>query len=385
MKIFDKESHEYADLFPMIEREDLERLKEDIKTHGQLQPVIMLNNKILDGRNRYTACMELGITPKLEEYTGDKPFEYVISTNLKRRHLNESQKAVLSLSVEKEIAKINKQKQIEAAIRGNINRNIESSVVAQIPQPSIINKKDEEKKSSTQASKIMQVSPRYIRDAKKIAKENPEQIELILNGKKTITEVKKEIRVEAIKQQRIEIAENVKKITIKDKYDVIVIDPPWQYAGDNGTSENYDPDGFRSTCPYPTMSKEEIQNIKLPCANNCVLWLWTTNLFLKDSFELLDKWGFQLKSILTWDKEHIATGRWLRSQTEHCILAIKGKPFYNNTKWSTLIREKRTEHSKKPEIFYKMVDETCAGLKLDYFARTNREGWDVYGDEIKNG
>jgi N6-adenosine-specific RNA methylase IME4 len=87
--------------------------------------------------------------------------------------------------------------------------------------------------------------------------------------------------------------------------------------------------------------------------------------------------------MLTWDKEHFGTGRWLRSQTEHCILAIKGKPFYNNTKWGTLIREKRTEHSVKPEIFYKMVDEICTGRKLDYFARKKREGWDVYGDEVK--
>jgi len=97
---------------------------------------------------------------------------------------------------------------------------------------------------------------------------------------------------------------------------------------------------------------------------------------------LLEDWGFELKSILTWDKEHIAIGKWLRSQTEHCILAIKGKPYYNNTKYGTLIREKRTNHSTKPEAFYKMVEEICAGRKLDYFARKPREGWEVYGDEV---
>lgn len=73
-----------------------------------------------------------------------------------------------------------------------------------------------------------------------------------------------------------------------------------------------------------------------------------------------------------------------RNKTEHCLLGIKGKPYFNNTKWTTLISEKRTTHSTKPETFYKMVDEICAGRKLDYFARKKRDGWDVYGDEVTN-
>lgn len=130
------------------------------------------------------------------------------------------------------------------------------------------------------------------------------------------------------------------------------------------------------------MSEQQIREIKLPAEENCVLWLWTTNRFLPESFNLLKEWGFELKSILTWDKQQIGIGRWLRSQTEHCLLAIKGKPYYNNTKYSTLLSEKRTQHSVKPEGFYKMVDEISAGRKLDYFARKKREGWEVYGDEI---
>ena len=61
MKIFDKESHKFADIFPMIEGDGLENLKQDIKEHGQLEPVILFEDKILDGRNRYRACKELGL------------------------------------------------------------------------------------------------------------------------------------------------------------------------------------------------------------------------------------------------------------------------------------------------------------------------------------
>lgn len=79
----------------------------------------------------------------------------------------------------------------------------------------------------------------------------------------------------------------------------------------------------------------------------------------------------------------LAINEWKINAEKIKLTGNKGKPFFNNTKWSTLISEKRTEHSAKPEIFYKMVDEICAGRKLDYFARKKRDGWDVYGDEIK--
>jgi len=97
---------------------------------------------------------------------------------------------------------------------------------------------------------------------------------------------------------------------------------------------------------------------------------------------LLEEWGFTYKSMLTWNKVNIGVGYWLRNVTEHCILAVKGSPVWNNKTVSTLLTEKRTEHSKKPEIFYQMVDEICYGRKLEYFSRTKRDGWSVFGDEV---
>jgi len=254
------------------------------------------------------------------------------------------------------------------------------SPVEKIPQPS--------EKSAVKAGKMFNVNEKYVRDIKKLKEEGrQEEVEKIRAGTKTLQDIKKQDRLEKIQKQREELEKEVlEKPT--GLFDVIVVDPPWRYDGDKYKGQDndlpaYSAEGFRGSAPYITMSLNEIKNIKLPVKEDCVLWLWTTNLFLPDCYELLKEWGFQLKSMLTWDKEHFGTGRWLRSQTEHCILAVKGKPFFNNKKWSTLIREKRTTHSTKPEIFYTMVDEICAGRKLDYFARKKKEGWDVYGDEIK--
>jgi len=166
-----------------------------------------------------------------------------------------------------------------------------------------------------------------------------------------------------------------------NKYRTLLVDPPWEQkmAGKYLTKHRR----IRKI-PYPTLNIEEIK--KLPINNlaeeGCHLWLWTTNTHIRDAYELLEEWGFAPKTILTWDKINIGVGYWLRNKTEHCILAIKGSPIWDNKIWSTLISEKRTTHSTKPEIFYKMVDEICVGRKLDYFARKKRIGWDSFGDEI---
>jgi len=159
----------------------------------------------------------------------------------------------------------------------------------------------------------------------------------------------------------------------KQLYDVVVLDPPWNY----GTE--YNPDTRRVASPYPEMSVEEIKNLTLPTTENCVLWLWTTNAFMHDAFHILEAWGFQPKTILTWVKNRIGVGEWLRGQTEHCILAVKGQPTISLKSQSTVLHAPNKGHSEKPTEFYDFVDSLCVGWKLDYFARKKREGWHVLG------
>ena len=360
--ILKMKAHKFADIFPMIEGNELEVLKNDIKEQGLLNPIITYEDKILDGRNRYKACKEIGFKPNFQEYKGTTPLEFVVSLNLKRRHLTQSQAGVIALSVMPMLEEEAKKRQVT-------HKEGDTYLVAKLPQA----------KSRETASTMFNVSPRYVQEAKKLQTTNPKQLEEVRLGHKNFSEIKKEQRIEKLKLQREELQkETLEKPT--GFYDVIVMDVPWSY---DGGSEAYNSEGNRGQVNYPTMSIEEIRNIKLPARDDCVLWFWTTNKHIFYCRDILESWGFELKSILTWDKEHIGIGRWLRSQTEHCILAVKGKPYFNNTTWSTLISEKRTTHSTKPEIFYKMVDEICAGRKLDYFARNKRKGWDVYGDEIK--
>jgi N6-adenosine-specific RNA methylase IME4/ParB-like chromosome segregation protein Spo0J len=153
-------------------------------------------------------------------------------------------------------------------------------------------------------------------------------------------------------------------------FQVIVADPPWRY--DSGGS-----------LPYPTMDIEEIK--AMPVAqiadDNAILWLWTTNAHLRVAFDVVTAWGFEYRTILTWVKDRMGTGEWLRGQTEHCMLAVRGKPVFLSGNHTTVLEGARREHSRKPEEFYALVAGACPGGKVELFSRHQRQGWQVFGNQ----
>jgi N6-adenosine-specific RNA methylase IME4 len=159
----------------------------------------------------------------------------------------------------------------------------------------------------------------------------------------------------------------------------IVADPPWFYARDDDPSH-------RGACPYPTLTVPEICAMPVAelAAEDAILWLWTTNPNMRRAFEVLDAWGFQERSILTWVKPHFGTGHWLRGQTEHCILAVRGRPAVTLSNQGTVLHARAPErrHSRKPEEFYQLVESLCPGSKLELFCRHLRPGWTAHGDEV---
>ena len=72
-------------------------------------------------------------------------------------------------------------------------------------------------------------------------------------------------------------------------------------------------------------------------------------------------------------------GEWLRGQTEHCILAVRGRPVKTLTNQTTVLHAPRGRHSEKPEEFYRLVESLCPGSKLELFARKQRKGWVTHG------
>ncbi len=94
--------HPLAGIFPMMNAVELAVLADDIEENGQQEPCWLLDGMTLDGRNRRDACKLKGIEPRYEQYIGGNPLAFVISKNLKRRHLNESQRAMVAARIVRE-------------------------------------------------------------------------------------------------------------------------------------------------------------------------------------------------------------------------------------------------------------------------------------------
>ena len=187
----------------------------------------------------------------------------------------------------------------------------------------------------------------------------------------TRTEVLRRVKEEERDKDLQNIKKKIDKTNTKivDKYDVVILDPPWLYG------RIYNPKSSRVASPYPEQTDKEIYDT---CKNffksDCVLWLWTTHQFIWQAKELLDSWGFDYKATLVWNKDTMGMGSWLRMQCEFCLLGIKGNPVFKNTTERDIIIEKRREHSRKPKAFYDLVKKTCYGSIFEYYSREKKEG-----------
>src|SRR5215510_479747 len=88
--------HPLANIFPLLAGEEFDALVADIEASGLCEAVWLYEGQILDGRNRYRACQALGQDCATRDYTGNDPLGFVLSMNLQRRHLDESQRAMIA-------------------------------------------------------------------------------------------------------------------------------------------------------------------------------------------------------------------------------------------------------------------------------------------------
>lgn len=171
------------------------------------------------------------------------------------------------------------------------------------------------------------------------------------------------------------------------RYRTIVADPPWHYDGRPVGGGKPGTFGESQDFPYPTMTLGEIAALPIArlAAKDAVLWLWTTNRYLRDAFTLIDWWGFSYRQTITWGKNNpMPVGSVAPSAAEFLLVARRGHPRTTMVFPSSVIvtaRPPNREHSTKPECFLDWIEKTSPAPRLEMFARRNRLGWDTWGDQ----
>ena len=164
----------------------------------------------------------------------------------------------------------------------------------------------------------------------------------------------------------------------RGKYDVIVVDPPWpmiKYERDDRPNQA----GF----DYPTMTEDELSQLKIPFADNCHLWLWTTHKFLPMALRLLPIWDFKYVCTFVWHKDNSIQPMGLpKYNCEFALYARHGTPKFVDLKdfWCCF-NAPRGAHSEKPSEFYDVVRRVTSGKRLDMFNRRAIKGFKTWGNQ----
>lgn len=390
----DLQFHPLANLFPLIEGRDFDELVADVHQHGLREPVVLHEGMILDGRNRYRACKAAEMPPRFETFTGSDPVAYVISINLRRRHLSEAQRGMVAAAV----ANLRDGQRADLAARSANLRTLPG--VAQ-PSPPI---------STAKAAELLNVSARTVEAAQSVLKHGTpeladkvragavsvsaaadvarlpelEQRDIVAKGEREILEAAKRIRAEKAERRAVELA--AQKAAIAQlpaptgRYDVLILDPPWPME-----KIERDVRPNQVAFEYPTMTEEELTDFPVAAiaAESAHLFCWTTHKFLPMALRLIERWGFRYCLTMVWHKpggfQPIGLPQY---NCEFAIYARRGSPQFIQTKaFPACFHAPRREHSRKPDEFYDLIRRVTDGTRIELFSREPRDGFDQYGDE----
>lgn len=369
------EFHRFADLFPLMTDDAFDAFAADIKERGLLHPIVTFDGQILDGRNRYRACLQFDIPVRAEAYDGPDPLGYVVASNLHRRHLNESQRSMVGAKL------------------------------ANMPAHRPSNKSANLQTSQADAANLLGVSTRSVASAA-VVRDNgtPELVAAVERGDIAVSvaaelaELPEEQQAQAVaqpdraphlakkhrRQQRERALADATTAASRELgsklYGVIYADPPWRFkpyseeTGSDRAADNH----------YPTMTIDDIAEIELPAATDCALFMWVTIPMLEMGIRLMHRWGFAYKTACAWQKPQIGTGFWFRNTLELVLVGTRGNvpaPAMGDQPLQVITAD-RGAHSEKPDAFADMIAAMFPNTpKLEMFARRERAGWDSWGNE----
>jgi len=366
-----KINENFRNLIPPLSESEYSELEKSLLTEGCREPIIIWKNMIVDGHHRYEICTKHDIpfrTQEIEFQNEDEAKVWILTNQLARRNLPEFTRIELALKRKEILLAVGREKQKRTL------KQYSDTVLLQN------NKTDETHDTRQIIAHELDISPGYIAKAEQVIKKAPEELkDKLRRGEISINKAYKEIKRKEILEKLDNIEEQQTK-EIEGVYDVIVIDPPWEMKKiERDVAPN------QVEFDYPTMSLEELKLLYVPYADNCHVWLWTTQKYLPAAFQLLKSWGLNYVCTFVWHKAGGFQPFDLpQYNCEFALYARRGTPVFTELKdFKVCFEAPRGKHSEKPEQFYAMVRRVTSGRRLDMFNRRPIEGFDTWGKESK--
>ena len=383
---------EFKALIPPLSPDEFSGLTDSIRKEGCRDSLIVWNDTLIDGHNRYAICQKYNIpftTKTISFDTRDDVIDWMYSTQLSRRNLTDQSRTYL----------LGKQYEARKKRWGGDRK---SEGISSTQNEDLI-------KTATKIAAEQKVSRATVERAAEYSRAidtlketvGKEQTDKILSGEVNTTkqgivalasapvETQKKV-IDSVVSGEAKGLQDAKRILasreIKDtpeisgKYKVVYADPPWEYGGSMNTTYG------TADKHYPTMPLQDICDMPIPdiTEDTAVLFLWTTSPCLEDSFKVINAWGFKYKASFVWDKIKHVMGHYNSVRHEFLLVATKGSCTPEVMKlFDSVVSEERTEHSAKPESFRGIIDTIYpSGKRIELFARTKIEGWDSYGNQL---
>jgi len=347
---------------------NLDSLKASISELGLLHPVVVdESNRLVAGVRRIEACKALGLTdiPATVVNISDM-LKAEQDENVCRADFLPTERVAIVDALMKREAKAAKERQKEHGKTAPGKKHLGKNSLSD----------HEANKSANRAAAAVGWSGKTYLKAKEVKESGDKKLIADMDKKGgRIAGIHRRLKTQ---RQAASIASEPPPLPV-GPFRVLVADPPWAYSSRSQDTSH------RAANPYPTETVAQLKAKpvgKMACKDS-ILWLWTTNAFVREAHEVAEAWGFSVKTILTWAKDRMGTGDWLRGQTEHCLMCAKGKPTIQLTNQTTLLHGPLRDHSRKPDGFYVLVETMCPGSKCELYQRTPRKGWVGHGDELQ--
>lgn len=348
---------EFKSNIPPLSDEEFAQLEKNILADGCRDPIVLWGQLIVDGHNRYAICTKHGLPFDIVQKDfadRDEAMDWMDANQLGRRNLTPDQRSIIRGR------RYNRMKKDHGGDRKS------SGTSCHLISPTAQALADQHG-----------VSQRTIRNdgkradaIERLAITAPEQAKAVLDGKKRFNEVRREIKLDEVKEAA----------ALPDaKYRVIYADPPWKY-GDQLT-EDYGPVKFH----YPAMTIKELcaLPVRQLCETDAVLFMWVTSPLLYEAAPIIESWGFTYKTSFVWDKIKHNMGHYNSVRHEFLLICTRGSCTPDVKQLFDSVQSiERTKHSAKPEEFRTIIDTIYPhGKRIELFARKPAENWDVWGNQ----